>query len=37
MSNPFAYPSAPHVRRHGPQGYSQFDPAPARRGKKKRS
>jgi hypothetical protein len=21
---PFAYPSKPHVRRHGPQGYSQY-------------
>ncbi len=24
MSSPFAYPPAPHVRRHGPQGYADY-------------
>ncbi len=24
MTDPFAYPPAPHVRRHGPQGYADY-------------
>jgi len=24
LPSPFAYPSRPHVRRHGPQGYSEY-------------
>jgi hypothetical protein len=24
LPSPFAYPSKPHVRRHGPQGYSEY-------------
>src|SRR5271168_1524332 len=24
MSNPFEYPPSPHVRRHGPQGYTDY-------------
>ena len=26
MSTPFLYPPAPHVRRHGPQGYAGYLP-----------
>src|SRR5687768_11377699 len=25
MTAPFAYPTAPHVRRHGPQGYAAYE------------
>ncbi len=24
MTDPFAYPPAPHVRRNGPQGYADY-------------
>lgn len=25
MSDPFSYPSEPHIRRHGPRGYSSYE------------